>query len=182
MTDGERVVVAGIVCGKRIHFARSGKKIGFVQLEDVTGQMEAVFFDDQITSAGDRLLEGAMILVLGTVSYRNAEQPKIKVNDFTELENSMEKLAGRVEIDLDAEKTNQSAVDMLNGLLDSHPGKAPVSVVLVGREMGDVVLQIPERRIKPTRDLVTALDGIEGVANVRLISRVGRQRRFPQAG
>ncbi len=178
MAHGKRVVVAGIVSGKRIHFGRNGKKIGFVQLEDLTGQMEAVFFDDQITSAGDRLADGSMILVLGTVSYRNEDQPKIRVSDFTELETSMEKLSGKVEIDLDAGKTNQTALDMLNGILDSYPGHALVSVVVVGREMGDVVLQIPQRRIEPTRDVITALDGIEGVANVRLISRVGSQKRF----
>jgi DNA polymerase-3 subunit alpha len=178
MAHGKRVVVAGIVSGKRIHFGRNGKKIGFVQLEDLTGQMEAVFFDDQITSAGERLADGVMILVLGTVSYRNEDQPKIRVSDFTELETSMEKLAGRVEIDLDAVKINQTALDMLNGILDSYPGQAPVSVVVVGREMGDVVLQIPERRIKPTRDVITALDGIEGVANVRLMSKVGNHKRF----
>ena len=178
MAHGKKVVVGGIVSSKRIHFGRNGKKIGFVQLEDLTGQMEAVFFDEQITSAGDRLADGSMILVLGSVSYRNEDQPKIRVSDFTDLETCMEKLAGRVEIDLDAEKTNQSALEMLNRVLDSYPGKTPVSVVVVGREMGDVVLQIPERRIKPTRDVVTAMDGIEGVANVRLVARVGNRKKF----
>jgi DNA polymerase-3 subunit alpha len=178
MAHGKRVVVAGIVAGKRIHFGRNGKKIGFVQLEDLTGQMEAVFFDDQITAAGDRLADGSMILVLGTVSYRNEDQPKIRVGDFMELENSMEKLAGRVEIDLDAETLNQTALDMLNRALDSYPGRAPVSIVVVGREMGDVVMQIPQRRIKPTRDVISALDGIEGVANVRLVSKVGNRKKF----
>jgi DNA polymerase-3 subunit alpha len=178
LPHGKRVVVAGIVAGKRIHFGRNGKKIGFVQLEDLTGQMEAVFFDDQITSAGDRLADGSMILVLGTVSYRNEDQPKIRVSDFLELENSMEKLTGTVEIDLDAENTNQTALDMFNRVLDSYPGQVPVSVVAIGREMGDVVLRIPERRIKPTRDVIAALDGIEGVANVRLVSKVGNSKRL----
>jgi DNA polymerase-3 subunit alpha len=177
MSHGNRVVLAGIVCGKRIHFGRNGKKIGFVQLEDLTGQLEAVFFDEQISSAGDRLADGTMLLVLGTVTYRNEEQPKVRVGDFLELEVSMEKLTAKVEIDLEADKLNQAAIEMLNNTLNSNPGQAPVSMVLIGREMGDVVLQVPERRIRPTRDVITALDGIEGVANVRLVSKVGGRHK-----
>jgi DNA polymerase-3 subunit alpha len=178
MEQGTRVIVAGIISGKRVHFARDGKKIGFVGLEDLTGQIEALFFNDQINAADDRLTQGAMILVLGTVSYRKEEQPKIRVSDFIELESSIEMLTGKVEIDIDAEKMCDSALEMLTGVLSSNPGAAPVSLVVVGREVGDVVLQMTKSSIKPTRDVVTALDGIEGVANVRLISRAGRGRKL----
>jgi DNA polymerase-3 subunit alpha len=178
MAHGKRLIVAGIVSGKRVHFGKNGKKIGFVQIEDHTGQMEAVFFDDQMKTAGDRLVPGFMVLILGTVSYRNEEQPKIRVSDFLELGSTMERLTERVEIDIDAGKTNQDAIEMLNGVLGSYPGKTPVSLVVIGREMGDVVLQIPERRIGLARDVVTALDGIEGVANVRLISKAPSGRKL----
>jgi DNA polymerase-3 subunit alpha len=171
MAHGRRVVVAGVIAGKRIHFGRNGKKIGFVQLEDLSGQMEAVFFDEQISSSGDRLADGTMILVSGTISYRNEEQPKVRVNSFTELEDAMENLTGRVEIDIEPKRMNPAALEMLNGILRSYSGNAPVSVVVVGREGGDVVLQIPERHIRPARDVVTAIDGIEGVANVRLVPK-----------
>ena len=144
----------------------------------VSSQMETLFFDNQITSAGDRLAQGLMILVLGTVSYRKEEQPKIRVSDFIELELSIEKMTGRVEIDIDVERLSDAALERLKGVLGSNPGKAPVSVVVVGREMGDVVLQVPKSRIKPSRDVVTALDAIEGVANVRLVSRTSRGRRL----
>jgi DNA polymerase-3 subunit alpha len=176
--DGKRVVVAGIIAGKRIHFTREGKKLGFIALEDLSGQMEALFFDNQISSAEDKLAVGQMILVLGTVSYRNEDQPKIRVSDFTELESSIEKLTGSVEIDVDGEKLSEGALEMLTGVLSSNPGKARVSLVVVGREVGDVVLQVPKSSVKPTRDLITALDGIEGVANVRLISKPGRGRKL----
>jgi DNA polymerase-3 subunit alpha len=177
LPHGKRVVVAGIVTGKRIHFGRNGKKIGFIQIEDLTGQIEAVFFDEQIRAADDRLTDGAMILVLGTVSYRNEEEPKIRVSDFMELETAMEKLTGRVEIDVEVDRLNQTALEMLIGILDSYPGRAPISVVVVGRDLGDVVLQIPERRIRPNRDVISALDGVEGVANVRLVSKVEGRRK-----
>jgi hypothetical protein len=78
---------------------------------------------------------------------------------------------------VEPDKLNQTALDMLSGILASYPGKAPISVVVVGRDLGDVVLQIAERRIKPNRDVITALDGVEGVANVRLVSKVGGRQK-----
>ena len=51
MADAKRVIVAGIVSGKRIHLAKGGQKIGFVSLEDLTGQIEAIFFNDQLEAA-----------------------------------------------------------------------------------------------------------------------------------
>jgi DNA polymerase-3 subunit alpha len=178
--DGRQVVIAGIIGGKRVHIAKDGHKIGFVSLEDLTGQIEAVFFNDQITAAGDKIRQGVMIIVLGTVSYRNEDQPKIRVSDFVELESSIEALTGKVEIDIDPGRLSDTALGLLTGVLDANPGNAPVSVVVMSKDVGDVVLSIPRSRVKPTRDLVAALDGIEGVANVRLISKVrrGRTRKF----
>jgi DNA polymerase-3 subunit alpha len=177
LADGARVIVAGVVSTRRIHLGRDGKKIGFVGLEDLTGQIEAVFFNDQVKAAGERLTEGFMMLLSGTVSYRNEEQPKIRVNDFVEIEAAVEKLTGKVEIDIDPAKISDSALEILTNVLGSNPGSAPVSVVVMSDNVGDVVLQIPNARIKPSRELVAAMDGIEGVANVRLISRAGRRSR-----
>lgn len=178
MADGKRVVLAGIISSKRIHIAKDGQKIGFVSLEDLTGQIDAVFFNDQIKTAGDRLRQGVMVIVLGTVSYRNEDRPKIRVSDFVDLESSIETLTGKVEIDIDPKKISDSALEILTGVLDANPGKAPVSVVVMSEGLGDVVLNISRSRVRPTRDLVVALDSIEGVSNVRLISRVRRGRKF----
>jgi DNA polymerase-3 subunit alpha len=178
MRDGKRTVIAGIIGSKRVHIGKDGKKIGFVSLEDLTGQIEAVVFNDQIEAANDRLRPGVMVLVLGTVSYRNEEHPKIRVSDFVELETAVELLTGKLEIDVDPKKLTESALGILTGVLDSNPGNAPVSVVVLSDEVGDVVLRLPKARVKPTRDLVAALDGIEGVANVKLIPRPARGRKL----
>jgi hypothetical protein len=62
-------------------------------------------------------------------------------------------------------------------VLDSNPGEVQVSVVVQSEGEGDVVVQIPRTRIRPTRELVAAIDSIEGVLNVRLTSKAGMRRR-----
>jgi DNA polymerase III alpha subunit len=140
--------------------------------------MESVFFSDTLKKAGESLVEGLMVIVYGTVSYRNEDQPKIRVNDFVELESSIEALTGKLEIDVDGKKVTESALEILKGMLESNPGTAPVSLVVLSEQVGDVVLQMPKARVKPTQDLITALDGIEGVTNVRLIPKPRRGRRL----
>jgi DNA polymerase-3 subunit alpha len=171
------VIVAGVISGKRVHIRRDGSKVGFVGLEDLTGQIESIFFDDQINSAGDRLVPGAMVLVSGSMSFRNEDDPKIKAKDFIELEQSAPKLTRKLEIVIDAARFGETALELLTGVIGSNPGPVPVSVVVVSEKVGEVVLKMPKGGINPGRDALAALDNIEGVAAVRLIPKASRGRR-----
>ena len=178
MPDGKRVVVAGVVAGGKTILGRDGKKIRFVPLEDLTGQLEAIFFSDRMGDLEERLKQGALVLVSGTVSYRNEEQPKIRVNEFLDLETSVETLTQRVEIGIEAKRFAEASLDLLASILDSNPGDVPVAIVVRSEEEGDVVVQMPKTRVKPTRDMVQAIDGIEGVASLKLVPRqTGRRTR-----
>ncbi len=178
MPDGRRVMVGGVVAGGKTVLGKNGTKIRFVPIEDLTGQIETVFFSDRMSSLEEKLVPGLMVLISGTVSYRNEEQPKLRVNDFVDLESSMEVLTDRIEIDIDVTRFGQTSLDLLAGVLDSNPGDVPVSVVVQSEDEGDVVVQIPRTRVKSTRELVAAMDSIEGVSNVRLASKAGVRKKF----
>jgi DNA polymerase-3 subunit alpha len=175
--DPRRVVIGGVVAGGKTVLGKDGKKIRFVPLEDLTGQIEAIFFSDRMGELEERLKPGLMILVWGTVSSRNEEQPKVRVNEFLDLEGSIEALTQRIEIGIDPKRFGEASLDLLAGLLDSNPGDVPISVVVMSDAEGDVVVQIPKTRVRPTRELVAAVDGIEGVANVKIASKGGPGRR-----
>ncbi|MFZ1947987.1 MAG: DNA polymerase III subunit alpha, partial [bacterium] len=164
--DPRRVVIGGVVAGGKTVLGKDGRKIRFVPLEDLTGQIEAIFFSDRMGELEQRLKPGLMILVWGTASSRNEEQPKVRVNDFMDLESSIETLTERIEIGIDSARFGEASLDLLAGVLDSNPGEVPISVVVISETEGDVVVQIPKTRVKPTRELIAAVDGIEGVANV----------------
>jgi DNA polymerase-3 subunit alpha len=176
--DGRRVVVGGVVAGGKTILGRDGKKIRFVPIEDLSGQIEGVFFSDRTGDLEERLAPGRMILAAGAVSYRNEELPKLRVNDFIDLESAIETLTQKVEIGIDAKRFGQASLDLLAGVLDSNPGEVPVAIVVIGGDEGDVVVQMPKTRIKPTREVISAVDGIEGVANVRLGSRAAGAKRL----
>jgi DNA polymerase-3 subunit alpha len=178
MRDGASVVVAGIISDRKVHLGKRGQRIGFVALEDLSGAMEAIVFDDKMRTAGDRLVPGNMIMVSGTISIRNEDSPKIRVNDFIDLDASIEKMAGCMELSVDLESFTDDGLDILTGILDSSPGDVPVSIVVCGAEAGDVEIDVPEVHISPSRDLISATMNVVGVKDVRLLPRSRNRRRF----
>jgi len=178
MRDGKRVVIAGIVGSRRVIIGRDGRKIAFVQVEDMTGQIEVIFFDELFRAGQERLVSGTLILVTGAVSRRNDDQPKIRASDFIELERAIEELTDAIEVDIDPDRMNADGLEVLKGVLESNPGRVPVSFIVHSQKVGAVVLQIPKASVKPTREVVTMLDDVEGVANVRLLWRSSNRRRF----
>ena len=176
MRDGDRVVVAGIISDRRVHLGKKGQRIGFVSLEDLSGMMEAIVFDDKMRSDGERLAPGNMLMVSGTISIRKEDSPKIRVNDFIDLETSIERMTATMELCVDLESFTNDALDVLTGILDSSPGEVPVSIVVCGTEAGEIEIDVPEVHIKPSRDLIAAAMNVVGVTGVKCLPR-SRNRR-----
>jgi DNA polymerase-3 subunit alpha len=176
MRDGDRVIVAGIISDRKIHLGKRGQRIGFITLEDLTGVMEAIVFDDRMRSDGERLVPGSMLLVSGTISIRREDAPKIRVNDLIDLEGCIDRMAGGMELSIDLADFTDDGLDILTGILDSSPGEVPVSIVVCGGEAGDIEIDIPEVHVKPSRDLVSATLNVVGVKDVRILPKSSNHR------
>ncbi len=69
--DGDRCTVGGIVAGIRRTSTRKGEPMGFLQLEDLTGQTEVVLFPKLYADLDKSLVEtDRLVLVRGKVSWR----------------------------------------------------------------------------------------------------------------
>jgi len=177
LRDGDRVVVAGIISDRRVHLGKRGQRIGFLTLEDLSGAMEVIVFDDRMRADGDRLVAGNMIMASGTISIRKDDSPKIRLNDFVEIEAAIERMTGGMEVSVDRGSFTDDGLEILSGILDSSPGDVPVRIVVCGLEEGELEIDVPDVRVKPSRDLVAAAMNVVGVKDVRLFpkasSRVG---------
>ena len=74
---GHKVTVAGIVNWVRQIYAKNGKPMAFVELEDVQSTIELVVFNRVYEEARDLLQEGKMIVVRGTVDMKGGQSLKI---------------------------------------------------------------------------------------------------------
>jgi DNA polymerase-3 subunit alpha len=88
---------------------------------------------------------------------------EFKVQRIELLSDVLEKLAGRLRVQLDLEKVNEELVEQVCQLIEAHEGSVGVTVEL---HHPDAVLDMPSRRKRVTLssellDGLSALDGVE---------------------
>ncbi|QNO15648.1 DNA polymerase III subunit alpha [Alkalicella caledoniensis] len=77
LPDNQRVKIAGTVSSCKKIFTKAGKPMAFIELEDMYGVVEVVVFTDQYERHLDKLISDEPIIVLGRVSLKEEEDPKI---------------------------------------------------------------------------------------------------------
>lgn len=75
----EKVRMAGLVTGVRPYTTKTGKPMGFAQMEDIQGTVELVLFPKPWEQSKDKLTVGQIIIVEGKVDQGSAP-PKILVD------------------------------------------------------------------------------------------------------
>jgi DNA polymerase-3 subunit alpha len=71
--DGQRVVVAGIVTGRRTIVTKAKATMAIVTLEDLQGSIEVVVFPRLFEQTGPTWRDGAILLVAGRVDHKGDE-------------------------------------------------------------------------------------------------------------
>ena len=89
MNDGDNVVLACIIENRKNKTTRSKTQMAFVTLEDSYGSVEALVFPKVLTTYSNQLQEGAIVLVKGTLSLREDEEPKVLLNSVEPLDGAL---------------------------------------------------------------------------------------------
>ncbi len=89
LNDGDNVVLACIIESRKNKITRSKSQMAFLTLEDSYGSIEALVFPKVLSQYSPQLQEGAIVLVKGTVSIREDEEPKVLLNTVEPLEKAL---------------------------------------------------------------------------------------------
>jgi DNA polymerase-3 subunit alpha len=177
----ERIAVAGIVTGWRERLTRTGKKIAFASLEDLTGARDLVIYED-IAQKYEALLKGdEPVLIKGVVRLaekfgaeaQSAEasepSPEIKVDEVSRLSDVRAAKASRIEMRLEAGQATPEKLAELKALLAKYPGSCAAAVSIVVPSTAETRISLKNVRVAPSDDLLAAVDRLFGgkVANVR---------------
>ena len=168
------MAVAGIVTGYRERLTKTGKKIGFAVLEDLTGTRDLVLYEDVLQRFEELLKGDDPVLVRGLVRLAEkfgaeAQQdpsaeptPEIKVDEVSRLAEVRAAKATRVELKMPAEVATPERLGELKSLLDKHPGACNASLVLVQPGTAETRIALRSTRIAPDDDLFAAIDRLFG--------------------
>ena len=89
INDGDSVVVGCIVEGRKNKTTRGKQQMAFLTLEDSYGSIECLVFPKTLQRYSALLQEGNKLLISGTVSQREDEEPKLLLNTAQKLDEAL---------------------------------------------------------------------------------------------
>jgi DNA polymerase-3 subunit alpha len=158
--DGSSVVVGGILSSVARKVTKQGNAWAAVQLEDLEGAIEVMFFPQTYQLAATFLVEDAVVLVRGRVDRRD-ETPKLIASEITVPDLSTGP-RGPVVLSLPTARCTPPTVERLKEVLAEHPGTTEVHLKLLGNDKATLVRLDDGLRVTATASLFADLKALLG--------------------
>ena len=166
--DRKPVTLAGMIAGVTRKITKNGAQWAIVNLEDMTGSVEVLFFPKAYEVFAGYLIADEVVAVNGHVSRRDGAV-SVFGNDLAILEVSAAAVGGAQPVVLSSglEKVTPAWVEDLKRVLAAHPGDAPVHMRLQKRDRTQLVLALgPDVKVANTpafRSEIKVLLGAGGI-------------------
>ncbi len=178
--DGMEATVAGILVQKKTLVTRNGQLMAFIDIEDFYGLIEVVVFPRVYEACSNCLQEDNILLIKGTVNFKEEESPKILANRIKQLEtdeNPKDSLYGMevpisssggalVKVKIPCQGESSDELEVIKEVFSQHPGSCPVLVYF--GETGKKFRTSRELWVDPCSELMQKLGEIIGTDNVKL--------------
>jgi len=183
----ERVTVAGIVSQLRERPTKTGKRMAWVTMEDLSGSVDVVCFpgkdgtrsvmgkDGKWTKAGPKpgyeqwegMLKGDdPVLVTGTVqvNQRDEESPTCELiaEEIQSLKEVREKRVRRVEVRANAEELTEERLAKLKELASKHAGATPVAMSITFAGEAEVLIGGTQLKVNVNDELIGQVNRLFG--------------------
>jgi DNA polymerase-3 subunit alpha len=158
--DGSNVIVGGILSGVTRKMTKQGNAWALVQLEDLEGSVEVLFFPASYQLAATHLVEDAVVLVRGRIDKRE-DIPKIIANELIVPDLSIGP-RGPVVVSIPTPRCTPPVVERFKEVLRSHPGTTEVHLQLVSVEKRTLVRLDEGLRVDATPALFADLKALLG--------------------
>jgi DNA polymerase-3 subunit alpha len=165
-TRGETTLGA-VVIGMRERPLRSGNgRMAFVVLEDLSGQIETIFFSKAFEESEEALKSGDPLLVFGNARYEGDEENKtlkLRAAKAVTLSQIRREKTNRVKFIVDAARIEPDGIARLAEVLRAHPGECSTLLKVVIPSDGFAVIRGGAGiSVDPSDELVEAAERILG--------------------
>lgn len=131
--DGMSVTIAGMISSKRTLITKKNKTMAFIQLEDLYGTVEIIVFPKIYERYFEQLKDDAVIVIKGTVNFKEEEEPKIladKIFDITVFNGDANQ--SPVKLLIPEELDELLTLERMKEILVDHKGDIPVIISVEG--------------------------------------------------
>ncbi len=167
VNDGMEAHVAGIIVGKKTLVTKSGQMMAFIDIEDFFGIIEVVVFPKTFESCQQFLEEDRIIMVKGTVNFKEEETPKILANRISLIEEQAtidEEEILKVKIPRASDR--ELEIKGVKDILKSFPGTCPVLIYV--EATGNKFKATREFWVRPCDELIKEIASQVGAENVKM--------------
>ncbi|MBL9039830.1 MAG: DNA polymerase III subunit alpha [Archangium sp.] len=183
----DKITVAGIVAAMRERPTKTGKRMAWVTIEDLSGSVELVCFpgkdgtrsvmgkDGKWSKAGPKpgfeqwetLLKGdEPILVTGTVQVNNRDEEnpvaELICDDIQSLKEVREKRVKRLELRLHVDMATEEKLAKLKDIAKKFAGATPIAVALHLPGEAEALIGNTELKVQITDELLEAVNRLFG--------------------
>ena len=191
--DGQTVIVAGMITGKKTLVTKSKKLMAFVDMEDMYGAVEVVVFPNVYERCLKDVEEDRVVAIRGKVDVKEEEAPKLladSVVDINRVEELLREPSGRtggypkraagtkasavpksaggvspVKVRIPGEGDEKQILSELSRIFKEHRGDVPVLIYL---QSGKIVRTGEKGGVRPTLAFAEKVADIVGNANVKI--------------
>lgn len=163
--DGFKTGFIALVTGRKTHVTKSNRQMCFVTLEDSTGEIEGIVFDDVYARSSQLLAKNDIPLIIhGTVSVSSSgdEPPKVIVNSVESAENIKVPDFTSLFIQLGSGETEK--LSRIASLLEGEKGQERVRIAFSDTRQVSAIKGIENVNI--TKELLDKLAKICGKSNI----------------
>jgi len=164
--DGTPVRIAGLISDLKNHMDRQKRPMAFFRLEDFSGSLEALAFADTYEKYRALIHKDAIVMVIGKISTRETEAPKIIVDEVIALEDARSRFTKSLCLAMNLSDLADKDMDAIKAVLAGHEGTVPVYFRVQTGAKGDYYLRSKSIRVKPSLDLLESLRRQLGRENV----------------
>jgi DNA polymerase III subunit alpha len=127
-SDKRDITLAGLITSAKTHICKSGDKMCFATLEDLTGKIECIVFPKTYKECASFLESSDPVLIYGQVNL--AEEPrKFFPTKMQKLKEGVEERVSGVRIVVDLKKVNKADIDRFKEIVLGHRGTVPIHLV-----------------------------------------------------
>lgn len=161
LDDRSRVTVVGMISSVKTIYTKKGRPMSFLDVEDLTGELEVVIFSDLYEQHQQDLEEGRVILAGGVLDLKEEETVKMFCEEITFLPREPRQLL----ITISRDKSFRELLDLKN-ILTSFRGGTPVYLYLEGREK--LILTGQECWVNDPEKVKPKIENLLGTGSVKI--------------
>ncbi|MCL1983573.1 MAG: DNA polymerase III subunit alpha [Clostridiales bacterium] len=169
--DGMQAVMAGIISSKKTLLTKNGKMMAFLDLEDLYGNVEVIVFPNIYERYLQLLHEDAIVIVKGSISFKEDELPKLIADHVTSSDaldalSGGEKQAAPVKIKVPRELDEEGALKKIREAALEHRGDTPI--IIYFEKNGKKLKASKELWVDPSGAFRQKMESLLGGENVKV--------------